>query len=460
MSVLKSLFFVVSFFGFSQVFAKDTTLSKTIKSIEITGNTKTKTSIILRELSFQVDSVSTEENFQNYHIPRSISNLKNLNLFNDISIVLTEFDNNWTVKITVIEKWYLWPIPFVEFADRNFNQWYTLDLDPGRTNFGLYLFKYNLFGLNHTLKLTAGTGYTNTFGLEYRAPYIDKKKKLGFHFKLHRKSSKEIQYDIADNKELFFNDGENIANTQWINNTMLTYRPRLYTTHSIFNDYMHTSVADTVLSSSLNPEFTANATNQFSSLEVGYGISFDKRNNKLFPTSGLYGNLQLSYVNVVETTSFGKVEAEISHALKLKPNSKFSFAGAAKIYRISEDNNIPYVMQKALGYDYYFRGYETNIFLAKQYILTKLECRFHLLSDKKFNLKHLPISAYRIMPVETYISGFTDFGTVQSFDKNYQLVGFGIGLNSLFYYDKVIRFEYSWNHWNQSGFKLHFKKAF
>ena len=57
-----------------------------------------------------------------------------------------------TVSHEVKEKWYIWPIPTIEFADRNFNIWADSSFDPSRTNYGLYLFTYNLFGLNHTLK--------------------------------------------------------------------------------------------------------------------------------------------------------------------------------------------------------------------------------------------------------------------------------------------------------------------
>jgi len=44
-------------------------------------------------------------------------------------------------------------------------------------------------------------------------------------------------------------------------------------------------------------------------------------------------------------------------------------------------------------------------------------------------------------------------------DEN-ELLGYGFGINTLLYLDKVFRFEYSWNHWGEAGLKVHFKQAF
>jgi hypothetical protein len=64
----------------------------------------------------------------------------------------------------------------------------------------------------------------------------------------------------------------------------------------------------------------------------------------------------------------------------------------------------------------------------------------------------------------SYLTLFSDWGYVDAADPNTQnnflantpLWGYGVGIDMVFYYDAVIRFEYSFNQLNQKGFFLHF----
>ena len=81
-------------------------------------------------------------------VRKSEERILNLNLFNEVNITINTNESpstNCHVLVEVVEKWYVWPIPFVEFSDRNFNVWKNLAFDPGRTNYGLYMFNYNRY---------------------------------------------------------------------------------------------------------------------------------------------------------------------------------------------------------------------------------------------------------------------------------------------------------------------------
>ena len=95
----------------------------------------------------------------------------NLNLFNQV-IIIPQFletvdSNGYVIHIAVIENWFIWPLPSIEFSDRNFNVWSDLDFNPARTNYGLFVDQYNVFGRNHTMKTRIKTGYNNQVGVEY-----------------------------------------------------------------------------------------------------------------------------------------------------------------------------------------------------------------------------------------------------------------------------------------------------
>ncbi|MBL7837735.1 MAG: hypothetical protein JNM67_09475, partial [Bacteroidetes bacterium] len=88
-----------------------------VEKIDIIGNRRTKSSIILRELTFaEGDTILN----WNYHAEQSRKQLINLFLFNEIKLS----HDSGIVKVIVTERWYLWPIPILDYADRNFNQWW------------------------------------------------------------------------------------------------------------------------------------------------------------------------------------------------------------------------------------------------------------------------------------------------------------------------------------------------
>ena len=94
-----------------------------VVEIIIKGNKITKEVIILRELAIHNgQSIELEELDQ--LILESRNNLTNINLFNFITIEYELIDTEITIKIEVIERWYVWPYPIFEVSERNFNIWW------------------------------------------------------------------------------------------------------------------------------------------------------------------------------------------------------------------------------------------------------------------------------------------------------------------------------------------------
>ena len=57
-------------------------------------------------------------------IQRSEENLHNTSLFNSIKITWLQEKDNVTFYILVTERWYIFPLPIFEIAERNFNVWW------------------------------------------------------------------------------------------------------------------------------------------------------------------------------------------------------------------------------------------------------------------------------------------------------------------------------------------------
>ena len=121
-----------------------------IRDIVVEGNKVTKEKIIFRELVFQKgDTIAKMELLSAFD--RSRDNLKNLSIFNFVSFDAKHFPGNRIdVIISVTERWYIWPTPIFEIADRNFSA-FLEDFDWSHTNYGLWLKWNNFRGRNELL---------------------------------------------------------------------------------------------------------------------------------------------------------------------------------------------------------------------------------------------------------------------------------------------------------------------
>jgi len=388
----------------------------------------------------------------------------NLNLFNDVSITYSQnsssINTTYHIKVIVVEKWYIWPIPFVEFSDRNFNVWGNLDFDPERTNYGLYVFNYNLFGRNHTLKTKMKTGYNTKLGLEYRIPFLSRKTDWGLNTLFEYASQNEVWYETKNDSLSFFKNGSKnlIRNTQA--KVELTKRitpfTRIYYGLNFEHGQLDTSVP-------LNDYFI---NNQRFQQKYGFQIKieFDERDNIYFPTEGRYGFVSLG-ANAWQNQAHQLNGFFESRLQQFKPlSSKWSSALSVYLqYNTNED--APYSDRKLLGYDEIVRGYEHYVIDGTFGWKTNAALRYHLIKNE-LSLNFIPIENYKKLPINVYAEGYLDGGYAQyskskaSNQLNGQpIYSAGIGLNTLFYNDRLLRLEYSLNSLGEGGFFVHFKKA-
>jgi len=98
-------------------------------------------------------------------------------LFEQVTVQSVFLDSTQVViKINVRERWYLFPIPYFRWVDRNFNQWWNeQNRSLDRVNYGINLRQSNVTGNNDKLNAAFITGYTQQFSFRYQIPFIDKK---------------------------------------------------------------------------------------------------------------------------------------------------------------------------------------------------------------------------------------------------------------------------------------------
>ncbi|MFQ5334853.1 MAG: POTRA domain-containing protein [Flavobacteriales bacterium] len=449
--------------SFAQQSAPDSIPEFVIDSIELSGNKTTKTRIILRELEIkQADTLPAAE--LNALIKRSRDNLLNTSLFNCVEIHTQSIDSvHLTLSVELTERWYTWPIPLFELAETNFNTWW-LDKDLNKINYGFYLIRENFRGRKESLKFRFRFGYDQQIAMQYTIPFIDKRQMAGLEFTLGYSFNHEIAYGTVDNKRQFYKSETGYSRKDIFARTALVVRKKLYNRQVINLQYNRASVEDTVLK--LAPDFLNGDMSYNEYLSLSWLFMHDKRDYIYYPLSGHVFLMQLTKegLGIVDHSGLNLLSAytEFNQHFHIEKKLYFAYGINAKINLLE---NPPYYYQRGLGYTNFVRGYEYYVIDGQSYGLLKSNMKLALIKEKKGTLKFIKTEKFSKYHYSVFLNLFADAGYV--FDglyaasnpaSNSLLIGSGIGLDFLTYYDMVMRVEFSVNRFGESGFFLHFEK--
>lgn len=432
-----------------------------ISNICIQGNKITKENIILRELLFEKnDTILT--NGLSEIITKSRENLLNTSLFNFVTIDTFRLDStNMNITITVIERWYIWPFPIFEIADRNFNVWWKTK-DFSRTNYGVYIVKDNFRGQKETIKFKFQLGYNEEVAFSYNIPYINKKQTIGLGIAASYSRNHEVNYATENNEQLFFKDEDGYIRKRYSGGIRLSYRKSQRTLHYFETKYSFASVGDTI--AKLNPDYFLNSNTSFQYFSGYYRFEYDERNSKYYPITGYYFSFE-ALKNVFGVIGDSKLNSDyviISNKNFFKLSSRWYAATGIKA-KISVPGKPPYALQKALGYYDFVRGYDYYVVDGQHFGLLKSEIRFVLVPTQIAQIPFVKSEKFNKIHYTIYLNAYADAGYV--WDKYYYsnnslsntfLLSGGISLNYVTYYDKMIGIDYSINKMKESGIFLHY----
>ncbi len=439
-----------------------------VDSVVIVGNKQTKAKIIFRELTFKIGDTIQTWDFGN-RLGNSRQNLLNTSLFNFVTIADSIIsDNHFThvvLTVTLIEQWYVWPFPIVEISDRNFNAWWE-NKDFNRLNYGFYIVAENMRGRMETMKILVRAGYDERYELSYTIPYINQKQTIGAGLGVGWSQNHEIAYQTVNNKLQFVKDENQFLYKNYYSYLYLMHRHSFYDYHIIQGGYNFYSFGDTVLK--LNPDYSFNnlGTNEYFSLT--YRFISDHRDSKIYPLSGYFveGSITKSGIGMLLNNHINMLE--VAGSLR-------KYAGISKKFNISSDvsgklsfnPHQPYFFQKGLGYDRMFvRGYELYVIDGQNYWLWKNTLKYTLIPTRVKNIGLIKSDKFSRIHYAAYFNWFIDAGYVGAY-KNYEqddlsnklLLGTGLGLDFVTYYDIVFRIEFSVNRNGESGFFIHFRNT-
>ena len=444
------LFFIAFFLFFSNFVSAQIKIS----SIQIEGNRKTKPYIILRELPYHEGDIIPKDSIA---IADTISQqqLFNTALFEQVTVQSAYLDSlHVVIKIQVRERWYLFPIPYFKWVDRNFNQWWNeQNRSLDRVNYGLNLRQSNVTGNNDRLNAAFITGYTQQSTLRYQIPFIDKKLRYGLAFGWQNATQKEINIATKLDKQVFYKT-KNIIQEVNRANASLLYRPNLFERHSFQLGMGRNEISDSAFLYQAN--YLPSRQKTFSYLDAALSFSRIRFDYNAYPTKGQSTDF-IFYQRFSKNANLSSIQFR---EVVVRPFSKsnFIFLESNSIVKFLPNQN--YTDNKLLGYsnlqmnglDYYVvDGNAASIFKASIH---------HALGsytvNNKFIPKRLPIIKYQF-----WLKAFTQLGYVYSEKpvngnrlNNTLLRTAGIGIDIVGIYDFVLKIDYSLNQLGDKGLYL------
>ncbi len=437
-------------------------VSLTIRSINIMGNRKTKERLILREIPFkqgeQYPLTTLVKKFEDAR-----RQLMNTVLFHEVLVALQATDGNYVdVLIEVRERWYLFPVPYFRYIDRNLNQWLVEhNGDLNRVNYGIKVFHNNATGMNDKFNIWLMNGYTKQVSIGYDRLYIDKKMKWGGRIDIGMGKNREVNYNTENNKQLFFKDTNNFVRSFFRTNVELSYRRAIKTRHRFGFSYMSDKVNDTIIK--LNPKYFDDGRDRLKYAELYYSVSYWDVDYIPYPLTGYLGEFHFVKKGFNKRFDMWQVMAKAGGGWKIGKDLYFSsrVTGTVKL-----PFKQPFINQRLLGYsDFFMQGYEYYVIdgVAGGYVkatLTRQILNFNIHYKKKKSGK------IQNIPFRFFVKAYSNAGYVHNPEPglnqldNKMLYSGGIGIDVITLYDFSLRFEWSLNHLGQNGLYLHRKTNF
>lgn len=433
-----------------------------ITSIVVSGNKVTDEKTIVRELTFSIGDSINQKDIDEY-AKQSKENLDNTLLFNFVNIS-TELSSNTIVWfIEVEERWYIWPFPVFEYADRNLSAFIKTG-DYRRINYGGYLRIDNFRGKREQIKLRLAVGYKKQIAFNYITNNLDAKKRHGLAFWVTYYTNHEVPFISQDNRPLYYNTFDGQVRSVFIADISYQFRPKHNWYYTFTLGSINATIADTV--TKLNPNYFGGGKKHFNLNQIRLEVTLDKRNSKIFPLSG--------YLFDTEITKQGLTKRESINLSYLKISGGYysqlfrrTFFGIDMLGKISSRSDLPYFLNEALGFKDFIRGYEYYITNGSHYFINKNSIKYELIPTKVVNLPLVPTGRFKKAHFSLYWSLFTDTGYVKpdnnTPNKNLEgnfLYGYGTGLYLVAYYDVVFRIEYSNNIFGDWGLFIHLGTPF
>ena len=446
-----------------------------LKDIYINGNRITKNYIIHRELPFKKGDTIRVNNLIDL-FDQARFNLMNTNLFLEATPSIDSISKEEIfIRLSLKERWYIFPLPYFKFIDRNVNQWlFEQNASLERVNYGIKFTWENLSGRRDQLRFNVINGYNREFRLFYEKPYSGKKLEHGYFVGAGFSRQRQMTYATEEHKQIFhpvaIDPRSDFVKSTYLVELGYTYRRGVRYRHRLGLRYVHEEISDSVrllisanLAKGYRPFFPENNTTlRFA--QIDYNFQYLNVNNNAYPWQGFgfsgdfiqrgfgMADIQLWQLNI-KAAQYWKIGAKNSLSLSGKGVLKLPFD--QPMYNLS-----------LLGYgDWYLRGLEYYVMDGVAGGILSASLRREMLNINVPTIFRKS-EKYRKIPFKVIAKFFVDQGAAhhpfsnRGILNNHWLVTYGFGLDVLSYYDFVSQIEWSFNQLGENGLFLHVRREF
>ena len=479
-NLISTHFFLITFFCFlslkneaqsidensipsnAQDFISNTSSNFIITDIIISGNRKTKDYIILREMKMKKgDEIISSQLFRKLSESRDL--IYNTTLFSIVDITPVFGDSNRiSIKVNLVERWYIYPSPVFKLTDRNFNEWYkTNNADFERVTYGVKFSHNNLSGRGDELNIYLLNGYSRNFTVGYSLPFANKSLTLGLSFRAGYLQNREVSYKTSYyNKSLTYKNNYLDKSAFYVGGT-IKFRRSYYKSHIFSVLYTYIKVNDTLLTQNFNPNYFNINKSEVSFVDLNYRFQYIKTDNINYPLKGKTYEIGISKRGFGITGGLNMLSLGISYNRYYKHKHQF-YTSIEAIANVKLPFNQAYVNQGAMGYgNFYLSGLEYYVIDGVANGIAKFKAK-----KKIFGVKiPLPVKSktFPYIPLTIFAKTFVNTGfayTKKEYEtrlNNTMLGTYGFGIDILTLYDVNMNLEYSFNQLGEKGLFLHFK---
>ncbi len=406
---------------FAQTYVDTTMAGRPIASVQLYGNEKTKSAIILREMKQKIgdalDPVLLEEDRKR---------IQNLNLFNRVIIVVRIVNEDVIVQITLTEMWYFLPYPILFINER----------DWSKISFGAGLVHMNFRGRAETLNGLFWLGYNPSVQLSYGNPWIGGKHHLTLQTSLFYQKVLSKHYMDQEVFESYIGGEAAIGKR-------LGYHANLSMKLGYKSITFDPSIAGQTLSSDGRDHLPS----------LGLTFVWDHRDLREYPRSGWYLTgyfLKTGFPSKTVDYLWYGVDGRIYLPVGSKPNLAFRIMGNFS------SGVVPVYHRTYLGYSERIRGHFYAISEGENRALASAAFRFPVIPVRYFNLSSHPQLSNLKFGISFGL--FADTGLTwfqgQSVQSSMLLSGWGFGIHFHLPYINVLRMEMAFNEQWHSEFIL------
>ncbi len=354
------------------------------------------------------------------------------------------------------------PIPYVELADRNINEWWTdFGRDLSRINAGLALDILQLSGRLDPAYIELQLGFVDQLKLAYERPFFDGSDYFGYFAKIDLQWARQFAYETQSHKRAFIRLEDELHFRESDYTLGLSYRRHAWSTHRLSVNYQRTRVSDQLLSE-FNPSYFTSQQSLQALIGFRYELDYDRRDLPIYPRRGMQIRGAFAQKGFGGESSFRQTSLEVKlHAAK-SLTSKWLFHTETKARWSVSLDGANYYSSRALGYNRDFvRGYQRYVIDGYDWVYSKQSLRYILYDDQVGLGKVMPFTAFRSIPLTVAAGIHLDIGwsggvpaLEEDFLDHRLLWGVGFGMDLVVYKNFVFTMDLSRNHLGELGFFL------